>query len=99
MGSGSFGQAVKCFDHKKKEHVAIKIIKNSKKFEYQAQVEVKILAHLRDHDPYDKNNIIRMKEVVKFRNHLCVSFELLSINLYDFLKAGDFKGLSLTLIR
>ena len=58
LGSGSFGQAVKVFDHKKKEEVALKIIKNSKKFEYQAQVEVKILAHLRDHDPYDKNNII-----------------------------------------
>ena len=40
-----------------------------------------------------------MKEVHKFWNHLCVTFELLSINLYDFLKAGDFKGLSLSLIR
>lgn len=40
-----------------------------------------------------------MKEVVKFRNHLCVTFELLSINLYDFLKAGDFRGLSTSLIR
>jgi dual specificity tyrosine-phosphorylation-regulated kinase 2/3/4 len=40
-----------------------------------------------------------MKEVLKFRNHLCVTFELLSINLYDFLKAGDFRGLSTSLIR
>ena len=36
LGSGSFGQCVKCLDHKKKEFVALKIIKNSKKFEYQA---------------------------------------------------------------
>lgn len=89
---------MKCYDHKKKEIVAVKIIKNSKKFEYQAQVEVKILAHLWEHDPFDKNNIIRMKEVHKFWNHLCVTFELLSINLYDFLKSGDFKGLSMNLI-
>ena len=34
LGSGSFGQCVKCFDHKKKELIALKIIKNSKKFEY-----------------------------------------------------------------
>lgn len=40
-----------------------------------------------------------MIESIKFRNHLCVSFELLSINLYDFLKQGDFKGLSISLIR
>lgn len=36
LGSGSFGQCVKCFDYMKKEVVAVKIIKNSKKFEYQA---------------------------------------------------------------
>ena len=87
------------FDHKLNETMALKIIKNSPKFEYQAQVEVQILQHLRDNDPYDKQNIIRMKDVVKFRNHLCVTFELLSIKLYDFLKAGYFRGLSTSLIR
>jgi len=40
-----------------------------------------------------------MKECHKFRKHLCVTFELLSINLYEYLKVGDFKGLSLNLIR
>jgi len=98
LGSGSFGQVVKVFDHKVNETMALKIIKNSPKFEYQAQVEVQILKHLKDNDPYDKQNIIQMKEVTKFRNHLCVTFELLSINLYDFLKAGDFRGLSTSLI-
>lgn len=57
------------------------------------------MTHLRDGDPHDKNNIIRLKEVFTFRNHLCVVFELLSINLYDFLKQGNFQGLSLGLIR
>ena len=99
LGSGSFGQAIECFDHKLKQKVAVKIIKNCKKFEYQAKVEVEILEYLRDHDPNDKFNIIRMKEKMKFRNHLCLSFELLSVNLYDFLKQGDFKGLSINLIR
>jgi len=28
LGRGSFGKVVRAFDHKKKEHVAIKIIKN-----------------------------------------------------------------------
>lgn len=32
LGSGSFGQALKCLDHKTGEEVAIKIIKNQKKF-------------------------------------------------------------------
>lgn len=34
IGKGSFGQALKCFDHYMKEFVAIKIIRNKKKFYY-----------------------------------------------------------------
>jgi len=32
VGKGSFGQALKCFDHKHKSWVALKIIRNKKKF-------------------------------------------------------------------
>ena len=30
LGKGSFGIAIECYDHKKKEKVAIKVIKNKK---------------------------------------------------------------------
>ncbi len=43
LGKGSFGQAIKCFDHKTKEIVAVKLIRNKKKFQHQAGVELKIL--------------------------------------------------------
>ena len=32
LGSGSFGQAIKCYDHKHKQMVAIKVIRNKKRF-------------------------------------------------------------------
>lgn len=32
LGSGSFGQALKCFDHKTQQTVAIKVIRNKKRF-------------------------------------------------------------------
>lgn len=32
LGKGSFGQALKCFDHKNKELIALKIIRNKKRF-------------------------------------------------------------------
>jgi dual specificity tyrosine-phosphorylation-regulated kinase 2/3/4 len=99
LGKGSFGIAVKCFDHKRKEFVALKVIKNKKKYYYQAGVELKILQFLKENDPDDTMNIIHMKDYVIFRKHLCISFELMSINLYDFLKLNDFEGLSLGLIR
>ena len=99
LGKGSFGIALKCFDHKRKEHIALKVIKNKKKYYYQAGVELKILQYLKENDPDDTMNIIHMKDYVIFRKHLCISFELMSINLYDFLKLNDFDGLSLGLIR
>ena len=62
-------------------------------------MEVKLLEHLRDNDPEDKRNIIRKEEHFLFRNHLCVTFEMLSINLYEFIKSNDFHGFSPNLCR
>lgn len=99
LGKGSFGQALKCFDHKTKELVAVKLIRNKKRFQHQAGVELKILMHLKQNDPDDAFNIIRIKDYVVFRKHLVISFELFSINLYDFIKNNNFQGVTLSLIR
>eukprot|EP01006_Ploeotia_vitrea_P046690 TRINITY_DN67053_c6_g9_i1.p1 TRINITY_DN67053_c6_g9~~TRINITY_DN67053_c6_g9_i1.p1 ORF type:complete len:590 (+),score=41.50 TRINITY_DN67053_c6_g9_i1:143-1912(+) len=99
LGKGSFGQVCKCYDYKNNTSVACKIIRNKKRFHHQALVEVKILETLRDHDADDNYNIIRMLDYFYFRNHLCITFELLSINLYEFIKNNNFQGLSLGLIR
>ena len=90
MGKGSFGQALKAKDHKTGEIVAIKIVKNKKKYAYQAGIELKILNFLKENDPDDIMNVIHMKDYVIFRKHLCITFEILSMNLFEFLKANDF---------
>ena len=99
LGQGSFGQVVRCLDHYTKEFVALKLIRNKKRFHHQATVEARILKHLVDCDPEDDNNVVHMRECFKFRAHMCVTFEILSINLYEFLKSNNFHGLSLGLIR
>lgn len=99
LGKGSFGQVIKVLDHKENSVVALKIIKNKKRFKVQGLVEVKILKLLNNHDPSDELNVVRIKESFTFRNHLCISFELLSINLYEFLKLNSLEGLSTSLVR
>lgn len=34
-----------------------------------------------------------------FRNHLCITFSLLSINLYEYIKNNNFQGFSISRIR
>jgi dual specificity tyrosine-phosphorylation-regulated kinase 2/3/4 len=99
LGSGSFGQAVKCLDHKTGNLVGVKIIRNKKKFQYQAGMELKILKFLNNNDPHDQNNVIRVYDYHVFREHLIISFELLSINLYEFIRNNNFQGVSQNLIR
>ena len=65
----------------------------------QGLIEAKILEQLRDKDPEDKKNIIRIKEKFVFRKHLILSFEMLSMNLYEFIKSNNFQGVSVGLVR
>ncbi|ORY79330.1 kinase-like domain-containing protein [Leucosporidium creatinivorum] len=99
LGKGSFGQVLQCRDHKTGEMVAIKIIRNKKRFHHQALVEIKVLDNLVQWDPDEKHFVIRMVDSFTFRGHLCIVTELLSINLYELVKANSFAGFSTTLIR
>ncbi|KAH9483849.1 Dual specificity tyrosine-phosphorylation-regulated kinase 4 [Psilocybe cubensis] len=99
LGKGSFGQVLHCRDHCTGESMAVKIIRNKKRFHHQALVEIKILDNLRKWDADEKHHVIKMTEHFYFRNHLCIAMELLSINLYELIKANGFVGFTTALIR
>jgi len=48
LGHGSFGQVMKCRDHASGTVLAVKVIRNKKRFHTQALVEVDILDCLRN---------------------------------------------------
>ncbi|KAK7880706.1 hypothetical protein WMY93_032656 [Mugilogobius chulae] len=99
IGKGSFGQVAKVYDHKTQQHLALKMVRNEKRFHRQAQEEIRILEHLRRQDRSGSMNVVHMLENFTFRNHICMTFELLSMNLYELIKRNKFQGFSLPLVR
>ena len=64
---------------------------------HSSSVQRKILINVQDSD--EKHHVIKMTEHFYFRNHLCIAMELLSINLYELIKANGFVGFTTALIR
>ncbi|TDH74009.1 hypothetical protein CCR75_003308 [Bremia lactucae] len=94
LGHGSFGQVVCCLDHCTRQLVAIKIIRNRPSSCGQALMEVNVLTRLQRAEAGDaKFHVARMKRNFNFRGHLCIVFEVLGMNLYDYLQLRQFRGL------
>lgn len=49
-------------------------------------------------DKNDSNHVIHIVDSFEFRGHLCICFELLSHNLYEFMRLQDFKRLNMQLV-
>ncbi|KAI8592346.1 hypothetical protein BDZ88DRAFT_458596 [Geranomyces variabilis] len=100
LGQGTFGQVAKCMNLKTREAVAVKVIKNKQAYHTQSLMEVAILELLNlKFDPQDVHHFVRMTDHFMHQNHLCIVFEMLSVNLYELLKQNSFRGLSTNLVR
>lgn len=99
LGQGSFGTVVKCKDHKFDTICAVKIIKKSVHTYKSGLEEIEVLNKLRS-DIYNESTcIVNKLEDFSFRGHLCIVFELLTSDLYNFLKSNHFQGISANLSR
>ncbi|OHT06171.1 CMGC family protein kinase [Tritrichomonas foetus] len=94
LGKGAFGQVIRCFDHKTKQSVALKLIVNTEIMQEQGRIEVAIIQHLNNHDPDKKQHVIRGLDYFIFRRHICATFEILGQNMYEYSRSMRFRPIS-----
>lgn len=99
IGKGSFGVVCKCFDHKTKELVAIKILKSKSHFYSQGIIELNLLKAIKEDDPEDLNNLLKLRFYFVFRNHICLVFPVLGQSLHDYLSGTVNLGLNMKQVK
>jgi len=100
-GQGVFSNVVRARDQTKGDsEVCVKIIRNNEIMEKSGQRELEVLAKLRQADPDSKYHCLTLYRSFTHRNHLCLVFESLSMNLREVLKKfGKDVGLHVKAVR
>ena len=112
LGRGTFGQVLKVQSSGNRVY-AVKVIRNRPAFLKQAEMEVEVLQRLRiprtakgaladtakqlAADP--RALVVQMHDHFVYKNHLCLVFEELGVNLLQLLQQNHCRGLSISLIR
>ena len=62
----------------------------------QGQIEAQILSRL---NAKEQHHIVRAFDFFIFRSHICITFEILGMNLYELSQSNDFHPLPARLVR
>lgn len=99
LGEGTFGKVVECWDKFERMRVAVKVVRNVKKYRDAANNEIQVLKHLRQSDPYDWYHCVRLFRSFDHRGHVCMVFEKLGPSLYEYLREKSFQPFTLNEVR
>lgn len=98
-GVGTFGRVLECWDHRKEKTVAIKVVRNIRKYTDSAAIEADILRDVNKHSrATGASPCVALYDDFKFSGHFCLVFESLSDSLYDMIKANDYKPFPLNYV-
>lgn len=93
LGDGTFGRVVLAHDQGSHRQVAIKIIRDVKRYVDNAKIEADILKDIRQADPHGSSGCAIMYETFMHEQRFyCLVFEPLGASLYDHLKGNSFRG-------
>ncbi|XP_054858300.1 dual specificity protein kinase CLK3 isoform X1 [Eublepharis macularius] len=79
--------------------VALKIIRNVGKYREAARLEINVLKKIKEKDKENKHLCVLMSDWFNFHGHMCIAFELLGKNTFEFLKENNFLPYPLLQIR
>mmetsp|Transcript_29020 Transcript_29020/g.64016 ORF Transcript_29020/g.64016 Transcript_29020/m.64016 type:complete len:454 (-) Transcript_29020:627-1988(-) len=99
MGEGTFGRVLECWDRKRKDYVAVKIVRNIDKYRHAAMIELEVLNTLERNDPDGKYHCVALREWFDYRGHVCMVFEKLGPSLFDFLRKNKYRPFAVDLIQ
>jgi len=93
LGDGTFGRVLLCRDSKENQEVAVKVIRDVRRYAENAKIEADILRDIKKADPHGRRTRSAiMLDTFLFNGHFCLVFEVCGCSLYDFLKENDFRG-------
>jgi len=100
-GQGVFSNVVRARDQQRaQQEIAIKIIRNNEIMHKTGLKELEILRRINNADPDDKYHCVRLFRNFFHKQHLCMVFEPLSMNLREVLKKyGKNVGLHIKAVR
>jgi len=100
LGEGTFGKVVECKDRNRNgENVALKIIKNVEKYREAARLEINVLQKINEKDPDGKCLCVQMLSWFDFYGHVCITFNVLGLSVFDFLKENNYMPYPLDQVR
>ncbi|XP_013400721.1 dual specificity protein kinase CLK2 isoform X1 [Lingula anatina] len=100
LGEGTFGKVVEVKDLQKDNEVAaLKIIKNVEKYREAAKLEINVLEFMHSKDPEGTFLCVKFFDYFDYHGHMCLSFQMLGISIFDFMKENCYLPYTLSQVR
>jgi len=99
IGKGTFSKVFAALDLRTNNWVALKIVRNTDKYQMAAKVELHILNLILAKDQECTSNCIHLLDQFEFNGHPCFVFDLLGRNLYAFLHANRYMPFALSHVK
>jgi len=101
VGMGTFGRVVECVDfrHRYDRRVAVKIVRNIKRYYESAMIEADIIRDVNRRGGRGISHCAIMFDTFTFSGHYCMVFEKLGPSLYDFQKRQNHRPFPLACVR